>query len=63
MEVAFHTKEPHGTLPFQRNSGKVFTSRFENSVKRTLMCEELIVFGAFASAYLLAWAASRVFQR
>ncbi len=40
-----------------------FSRRFENSVKRKLPREELIVFGAFASAYLLAWAASRVFQQ
>jgi hypothetical protein len=40
-----------------------FTRRFEKNVRRKLPGEELIVFSAFASAYLLAWAASRVFQQ
>jgi hypothetical protein len=33
------------------------------SVERKVLREEFIVFAAVASAYLLAWAASRVFQQ
>jgi hypothetical protein len=36
--------------------------RFEKSVLRRFVGEELLVFAAFASAYLLAWAASRFLQ-
>jgi hypothetical protein len=35
----------------------------ENSAGRAVLREELIVFAAVASAYLLAWAASQVFQQ
>ena len=35
--------------------------RFEKGVLRRFVGEEVIVFAAVASAYLLAWAASRVF--
>ena len=39
-----------------------FVERFEKNVLRKFFGEEVIVFAAVASAYLLAWAASRVFQ-
>jgi len=39
-----------------------FVERFEKNVLRKFFGEELIVFAAVASACLLAWAASRVFQ-
>jgi hypothetical protein len=39
-----------------------FVERLEKSVLRKFFGEEKIVFAAVASAYLLAWAASRVFQ-
>ena len=37
--------------------------RHEKSAGRAVLREEFIVFAAVASAYLLAWAASRVFQQ
>jgi hypothetical protein len=36
--------------------------RHRKSVKRKVLREDFIVFAAVASAYLLAWVASRVFQ-
>jgi hypothetical protein len=37
--------------------------RHGKNVKRKVMREDFIAFSAVASAYLLAWAASRVFQQ
>ncbi len=49
-----------------RNTGDEKNSpgqRHEKSTERKVVREEFIVFAAVASAYLLAWAASRVFQQ
>ena len=43
--------------------GKGASHRHEKSAERKVLREEFIVFAAVASAYALAWAASRVFQQ
>ena len=43
--------------------GNCAGQRREKSTERKVVREEFIVFAAVASAYLLAWAASRVFQQ
>ena len=53
-------------LRVSRSAGEEGNStgqRHEKSAGRGVLREEFIVFAAVASAYLLAWAASRVFQQ
>jgi hypothetical protein len=45
------------------DEGNSAGQRHEKSTERKVVREEFIVFAAVASAYLLAWAASRVFQQ
>jgi hypothetical protein len=62
MRSLFMRKSP-AELHRSDEESERFSRRFEKSLRRKLPGEELIVFTAFASAYLLAWAASKVFQQ